>query len=268
MSLSDIISGELAEKLSALSVDDFKAIARAGSLQMGPQALYEGVRTLATGGGPTLPGGGGAPRPLVIQAWSFVKDHGQYHDTYGLSSARAGELTDLLRSDQDKARAEITSVVTAALRQKGSPRPVTVTLQGMPGAPSTDHSLRPGSGPARAALKAEIRREPAFYGMYTFSVEDTGRSGAQHFRVSLGGGLYATSTSKQGAIDAARICRRHGRRHELIAPMICFWLKGKEPLYGDSIPEKVTFGGILAPNDTPPSDPVAKDKTVAQRASE
>jgi len=268
MSLSDVISRELAGKLSDLSVADFQALARAGSLQLGPKALHDGVKALARGEDATLPLGGGQPRPIKILAWSFLKDHGQFHDAYGLTSARAGELTDLLRSDREKAVAEIATIVTAALRKKGSPRPVSVSLEGMPGVPATDHSSRSIAGGTRASFKEEIRRDPAYYGMFSCTVEDTGRSGAQRYRAKLGGGLYATHGSKVGAIDVFRICRKHGRAHELIVDNVAFWLEGREPLFGDSIPSKVIFDGRLSPNADPPSEPVGKSKTVSSPPDE
>lgn len=263
MALNGIIGPELAGKLASLTADDFAALARAGSLGLSPSKLFEGVQAIAGGDRYDLPKGGGLPKALTIQAWSFVKDHGQYHDTYGLTSARAGELTDLLRKDPDAARAEITTIVTAALRQRGSPRPVVVNTAGMPGAPTTDHSARPVTSSNRNALKDEIRRAPATYGLYRFVADDTGRAGGERYSVRLGGGLYAFHQSKQGAIDSARICRRHGRRHALIASSIALWLAGKNPLYGDAIPSKVVFDGVLGPNETYPEDPVPKGQTTA-----
>lgn len=263
MSLNGIIGTALAEKLVDLSVDDFIALARAGSLGLPPQKLFEGVQAIASGATYDLPTGGGQPKAIVVQAWSFVKDHGQYHDTYGLSSSRAGELTDLLRSNRDAAVAEIAAVVTAALRKRGSPRPVVVNTNGMPGAPTTDHSARPITSTNRNALKEEIKRSPATYGLYRFVAEDTGRAGAERFAVRLGGGLFAFHQSKQGAIDTARICRRLGRRHEPIIASIAFWLGGKNPVYGDAIPTKVEFTGVLGPNEEVPADPVVRDRTTA-----
>lgn len=263
MSLNGIISASLAGKLSELTVEDFVALVRAGSLGLPPAKLREGVQVIAGGGHYELPQGGGQPKPLVIQAWSFVRDHGQYHNTYGLSSARAGELTDLLRSDYDRAVEEITKIVSASLRQRNSPRPVVVTPAGMPGAPTTDHSSRPVTSSDRNALKEEIKRSPATYGLYSFAVKDTGRSGGERFSARLGGGLFALHASKQGAIDTARICRLRGRRFDLIAPNIAFWLEGKGPVYGDAIPDRITFDGRLEPNGSAPDDPVVRDRTVA-----
>lgn len=263
MALNGIIGSELAAKLASLTADDFAALARAGSLGLSPAKLHEGVKAIAAGAQYDLPRGGGLPKPITIQAWSFVRDHGQYHDTYGLSSARAGELTDQLRKDPDSACAEIAAIVTAALRQRGSPRAVVVNTAGMPGAPTTDHSARPVTSSNRNALKEEIRRSPATYGLYRFVAEDTGRAGGERYAVRLGGGLVAFHQSKQGAVDTARICRRLGRQSPLIVSSVAFWIQGRSPTYGDAIPAKVSFDGVLGPNQQPPEDPVPRDKTVA-----
>lgn len=266
MSLSDVISKELADALSGLSVSDFQALARAGSLGLSPSALRAGVQAIERGDEAPLPPGGGQPRPLVIQAWSFVKDKGQYHDTYGLSSAKAGELTDLLFSDREKGLAEITSIVTAALRQRGSKRPIRVTAAGLPGASDVEGAAPAAGGSDRLALKDEIRRDPATYGLYQFLAEDTGRSGGERFRVGLGGGLYACHQSKVGAVDVARICRKHGRDFPLIHDHIVFWMEGMNPVRGDAIPSRITYSGVLPPNGEPPADPVARAKTSSPDA--
>jgi len=266
MSLNGVIDEELAERLAGLSTEDFAAIARAGSLGLSPTQLRAGVQTILNGDVSDLPSGGGQPKPLIVQAWSFARDKGQYHDTYGLSSAQAGELTDLLRANAEEAVKKITEIVTTHLRTKGSNRPVQVNLAGLPSSTHAPQAVN-GGRTGRGVLKDEIRQDPAFFGLFqSFVVEDTGRTGSERFRVRLGGGLYATHPSKQGAIDTARVCRKHGRHHDLVAGSVAFWLEGKPPQYGDSIPAKVTFDGKLPPNGNVPADPVVKDKTVAQPA--
>jgi len=264
MSLNGVISEELAKILANLKLEDVEAVIRAASLGLGPPQLLNGIQAVARGDDVPLPTGGGAPKPIVIQAWSFVRDRNQYHDTYGLTSAQAGDLMDLLRTDQDKGIAEITTIVSAHLRQRGSNKAVSVVTEGMPGsAPSSSQSGQVGKA-GKGALKDEIRHDPSYYGLFQFQAQDTGRSGSERYRVRLGCALYATHPSKVGAIDVAKICRKHGRHYPLIADRICLWIAGGNPLYGDAIPEKVKFDGMLAPNDTIPADPVAKDKTVAQ----
>lgn len=260
MSLSSIISKETAEHFSDVTADDLSAIVKALSLGYKPETLSAAIDSLNRGQDPVLPPATGAPRPITINAWSFVKDHGQYHDTYGLSSAKAGELQDMLRTDADKAIAEINKIVTDALRQKGSTRPVFVSRTGMPGTSPAGEST-PSGGLNRQELKDRIRRNPTVFGMYRFAAEDTGRDGPHKFRVKLGGGLYSVFSNKDGAIDIARICRVHGRHDEQISGYVAFWLEGKPPLFGSDIPERVTFDGRLTPDEELPADPAARAKT-------
>jgi len=264
MALKHVISEDLASKLSELTVEEISCLVKASSLGLKPSQLHAGIQALAEGSEYELSAAGGAPRPIVIQAWSFVRDRGQYHDTYGLTSAKAGELSDLLRTDREKGVAEITAVVTAALRKKGSAKPVTVSTLGLPGIPTAESGMASTTGANHDALKEEIKRSPAEYGLYKFTVEDTGRSGGQRFRVRLGGGLYAIHASKRGAVDVARITRKHGRTHELVAGNVALWIDGKSPLIGADIPTKISFTGQLLANQPLPADPVAKDKTVAE----
>lgn len=260
MSLSSIVTKETAEHFADVTADDLSAIVRALSLGYKPDSLIAAIDSLNRGQDPTLPPATGAPRPITINAWSFVKDHGQYHDTYGLSSAKAGELQDMLRTDADKAIAEINKIVTDALRQRGSTRPVYVSKTGMPGASPAGEST-PSGGLNRQELKDQIRRNPTVFGMYRFAAEDTGKTAPHKFRVRLGGGLYSVFSNKDGAIDIARICRVHGRHYELIAGYVAFWLEGKPPLFGNDIPERITFDGKLTPDEELPADPAVKAKT-------
>jgi len=263
MSLTDILSEDLCERLKDLSVEDFAALARAGSVGLTPKLLREGIRAVGEGEEVSLPGMGGTPKPLNIQAWSFVNDRGQYADTYHLSSARAAELKDLLLADPESALREITEVVTVALRKRGSPKPVRVSLGAVPGTGAGQGDGGPGAGVTSRALKDEIRRNDKLYGMYRFVPEDTGRAGATRFRVDLGGGLYASYQSKVGAVDVARICRVHGRTHALVIDHVSLWLDGRSPLFGSDIPAKITFSGQLKPNEAPPAKPMQKDKTIS-----
>ncbi|QDB74988.1 MAG: putative PAS-rich protein [Phaeoacremonium minimum tetramycovirus 1] len=262
--LNGIIAVELATALAEFDPDSIGSIVKAASLGYSPESLHAAIVSIAQGNVVPLPHGGGAPAPLTIQAWSFVKDKGQYHDTYGLSSAQAGELSDLLMEDRDKAFKRITDVVTTRLRMRGSERAVKIVDSGMPSKSSQSSAV--ASGSTSRGLKEEIRRDPATYGLYKFVATDTGRAGSERFSVQLGGGLFATHASKAGATDVARICRVKGRKYPLIADRVAFWLSGSQPCYGDAIPSKVTFDGKLAPSEAVPANPSPKAKTEAPTA--
>nr|UYK54780.1 PAS rich protein [Talaromyces amestolkiae polymycovirus 1] len=263
MSLSSIITEELAAKLKGLTVDDFSSIIRACSVGMTPVRLAEGVSALTEGEDYTLPDRAIQPKALTIQAYSFVRDPCQYNSTYGLDSSRAGQLLDLLRSDPTKGQEEIQTIVSAHLRRKGSKRPVIVTMAGFPSSVPVPGGTQVPAGSDKKALKAEIKNDSALYGMYRFGVIDTGRAGPERFMVKLGGGLVAFHQSSHSAVDVARITRKHGRAHPLVAAHVAQFMEGHSPRYGDSIDKKITFSGKLAPSDQPPADPVEKAKTAA-----
>jgi len=262
MSLSSVIPDDVLERLSSLEIGDFTVIASAISLGYSPHALGEAIMKLADGGDPSLPAVNGNPRPLTINAWSFVNDKGQYQHTYGLSSARAGELKGMLLESRDDACREISAVVTARLRARGSERPLIVSLDGMPGGTGVDPSP-PGSGKPGKELKQEIVRDSARYGQYTFVASDTNRSGSLRFRVHLGKGFYAVFQNKVGAVDVARIARVKGRFDELVSDHICLWPNGAVPRFGSDIPEKYEFDCILPPSAPTPPEVGNKAATAA-----
>lgn len=263
MAVSNIVSKDLAAKLSELSLGDFKALTQAGSLGLTPDDLCEHVHAINSGGNPEFPRGVGRPKPIKVLAWSFVNDRAQYHDTYGLETTRAAELKDMLLAETDKGVAEITRVVTEVVRRRGSTKPVAVLTTGLPGTPGTGAGVSQAGGVGRGALKDQIRQKPAQYGLYSFTAEDTGRTGSTRFRCGLGGGFYSTHPSKQGAVDIAKIARVEGRDFPLIADRVAFWLDGSKPLFGDDIPTKAVFSCQLPPHEPAPADPVIAPKTVA-----
>jgi len=262
MSLNDSMSQETAKRLSVMTSEDLITLVKSLSLGFQPTELHSAIGRVSNG--EVVPVGSklGTPRPLTINAWSFVNDHGQFSDTYGLTDGAAGELKGKLRTAPDDAVKEITAIVSAALAKRGSNRPVLVTRDGMPGSGKTDHKPAP-SQQGGADLKMEIAQNPTLYGMYAFDAEDTGRPGPYRFRVRLGSGLYAVFPSKKGAIDVARICRVKGRDDPAIAGRVVFWRDGKPPLTGPDIPDKIAFDGRQKPDEPLIPEPVSSAATVA-----
>jgi len=262
MSLNDVFDVATAARVAQLERSDVDLIIKAAALGMKADAVYDGAVAIADGQVVELPKNLGAPRPVTINAWSFVNDRGQYHATYGLTDVKAAELKTLLRDSTDEGLKQIHDLVSAALRKRGSERPVAVSRDGMPG--SSGAAQLPGPGrQGGATLKAEIIRNPQLYGMYKFEAVDSGRPGPMRFKVALGAGLYATFPNKSGAIDVARICRVNGRDYPVIAGRVAFWREGKAPLTGGDIPESVKFDGKLGPGEQPPAEPVSKAATEA-----
>ncbi|QRF54816.1 hypothetical protein [Beauveria bassiana polymycovirus 4] len=262
MSLHDVISKDVAVRLAELEKGDLELVLKVASLGLSSSQIWEGALALSEDREYALPRKLGGPRPITINAWSFVNDRGQYHDTYGLTDARAGELKTLLRGETDQGVTEITAVVSSALQKKGSNRPVRVVRDGMPGSGKADGAPGPGKQTGDD-LKVEIAQHPQIYGMYNFEVEDTGRPGPLRFRCHLGHSLYACFPNKRGAIDVARICRVQGRRHAAVDGRVYFWMDGKSPLGGADIPEKVSFDGKLLPLADVPPKAVSKAATEA-----
>nr|WAA18816.1 hypothetical protein [Trichoderma barbatum polymycovirus 1] len=257
MSLNDVLPTDTAARIAGLQPGDVAAIIKAASVGLSAKAIHAGATEISRGGHYDLPSLLGSPRPIRINIWSFIHDHGQYADTYGLTDARAGELKALLRTDRDAAVKEVTDVVTGVLRRRGSPRPVIVTLDGMPGAPSTDHSAAAPKGD-EGRFTAEITRQSGLYGMYQFEAVDSGLRGPYQFKVPLGGDLYAAYRNKKQAVNVARICRVKGRFDDLVVGHVVHWPEGGAPVSGDNIPDDVTFDGRLKPGEV--YDPKAKGK--------
>lgn len=260
MSLSDVVVGDALQRLSALKLEDFTVIASATSLGYKPEGLFQAVRSLKDGQAVELPRGGGQPKPLTINAWSFVNDREQYHGTYLLPSTRAIEIKELLLKDREAAKAAILEVVSARIAARGSNKEPRVSFDGMPGsAGGADNTARVTH--VGADLCEEIKKDSARYGQYKFKPEDTDRTGSLRFKVPLGMGLYATYQNKRGAVNVARIVRVKGRFDELVVEHVHFWMPGKPWLSGSDIPEKVTFDGKLAPSQQAPANPVPSAKT-------
>lgn len=266
MSPAPILSAEQAAHLAQLTVDDVSLVIKLASLGLKAKEIQQYAAEIAEGGDPEIDLAPGAPRPVVIHAWSFVKDRGQYHSTYGLSSAQAGELLDLLHTDPKDAVKRIQAIVSERLRLRGSSRPVVVDLEGAPSSTSAKGGAPPSGDGGLSLLRQEIKRNSGVYGSYRFTAYPTSRPGGQAFAVGLGGGLYAFGQSKAVAVAAARIARVKGRSDDLVRPYIHFWMEGSSPRAASDIPAKV-WDGRLGPHTEPPAEPATKAKTEAPTTS-
>lgn len=252
-----------AESIAALDEDVVTAIVKLASLGLRSSDISGYASDLAAGKDRGPPSPNTSPRPVKIVAWSFVKDRGQYHGTYGLSAARAGELTELLLSDPDAAATTISTIVSEKLRRNGSQKPVHVSLAAIPRASGKDGTPPPSNDGGLRLIRSEIRANSGVYGSYKFVPQATGKLGAHSFRVSLGAGLYVYAQSKQLAVAAARVCRIKGRKDELVQHLVAQQTGDSSPKFGADISEKISFDGRLGPNDVPPPVPGTRAKTVA-----
>ncbi|AKE49498.1 capsid protein [Botryosphaeria dothidea RNA virus 1] len=263
-----LLTKEQASLLAALGEGEVAAIIKLASLGLRPTGILEYARAVDGDEVPAPPTPNTAAKPVTIVAWSFLKDRGQYHATYGLSAPRAGELLELLLTDADAAAREIHTIVADALRQRGSPRPVHVTLDGVPSRKKAGGEGAPTGDGGLGLLSQEIASNPGTYGSYRFVPEQTGQPGARAYRVRLGGGLYVFAQSKKLATAAARITRVKGRSDPLVRDFVAFWATGSSAKFGGEIPDKVTFDGRQGPNEPLQSDPTTKAKTTAGPSSE
>nr|QKK35405.1 putative PAS-rich protein [Erysiphe necator associated polymycovirus 1] len=264
MLLNDLLSEAVAARIAALDLSDIEAILSVTASGFRPAELHKAAISIARGEevetNPEL----GRPRPLTIVAWSFVNDRVQYHDTYGLTDAAAGELQSLLRANCADGCEKIREVVQASLTRTGSTRPLVISTSGVPNAPVTPGEP-PRPGKVGAELKEEIRRNAQLYGQYQFTAVDSGAMDKSRFRVPLGGGLFATNQSKAGAVDVARITRVRGRLHPLVIDRVAFIRTGRAPVFGAAIPDKVSFDGRLPPRAVPPADPIERSDSQTTR---
>jgi len=197
-----------------------------------------------------------APTPtkvgtVVVQAYSFVRDPGQYAATYGLTSARAAELRDLLASDSEKAQEEIRAIVAKRLRDRGSPKVAHVVLGAAPSNPEAKAFGRVADAEA-LALFAKAGGYQAQVGAYDFDVEETGRKGRVAFRVRLGAGLAAVGHNRRVALCAARLVRVLGRHDPVLAPYIAQFAGG-EATFGEDVEADIPDG--RGPPKWRPADP-------------
>jgi len=262
MSLSSAFTKETLERLGELEKDDFVAMASAVTLGYNPGMFYEAVQNFKHGIDPALPHASGQPKPLTVNAWSFVNDRAQFHGVYGLSTAEAAELKDLLMSNREEALSRIESIVSQQLQRKGSRKGVAVSLTGMPGSRAGPGGVEPN--PISRELKIEIDSDGSRYGRYKFEATATPFDGPHAFTVPLGGGFNAYFSNKRGAVDVARIARVRTRFFPLIAGYVGFNVPGAPaPLFGDAIPAKANWDCVLGPNEPLPPPPASKATTAA-----
>lgn len=262
MSLNNIIDADLAKVLSKLTVENLNAVMTAAAQGYNAKALKGGVDAIARGESVDLPSRDGGPKPTQVQAWSFLKDRGQYGLTYGMTSAAAGELMDLLLKDPDKGVEKVRTFIQEHPRTKRSGKAVIVSKVGIPSSGDTEGATPPTGKGGLAALKAEIRSKSGLYGGYRFEAEATDRIGHLAYRVRLGSSLFACFQNKEGAVAVARIVRVKGIKDALVKDNVVFWREGKVPVGLDDFPEGLTFDGVLPQNGAIPPDVASSPKTV------
>uniref|UniRef100_A0AB74UJU9 Capsid protein n=1 Tax=Phyllosticta capitalensis polymycovirus 2 TaxID=3367396 RepID=A0AB74UJU9_9VIRU len=265
MAFQQYMNRETAERVAGLEPGDVHAIIKLAALGLKPPQIEEVASEIADGREPSAKPANGRAGRIVINPWSFVKDYGQYHGVYGLSSEQAGRLLDLMMHDQDEAVKQIKEIADAKLTQNGSTKVAFVDPSMIPAKAGTSAVGPPSNDGGLAALKEIIKERPHVYGSYKFVAQPTGLGGVLTYGVDLGGSLVAMGQSKALAVAAARLCSQLGRHDNIVEPYIYGYEDGRDPLPPGRIPKQFWDGRRGSAEAPPP--PMAKRAKTATPAA-
>jgi len=244
-----LVSKDNAAAIVQLDQSLVDAILRLSSLGLRSAALIDYCEAVASGETPVAGVSNGA-KPLVIQAYSFLSDKSICVGKFGMGLAEAAEAMELIKRDPEAGRAAVQQAVHAYQSRKGSPKPITVTLEGMP---SGRGGSRAGGDGGKAELSELMRRHQALAGAYKFAAKEHGPDGPERFLVRLGGNLAVVGQNKAVALKAASLVRVLGRRHQTLAKYVRLYVPGRSLMSSDKIPDDV-YNGIIAPDEVMPAD--------------
>ncbi|ASV63095.1 capsid protein [Colletotrichum camelliae filamentous virus 1] len=228
-----------AAKVAALDQGVVELVIKLAAMRLKPPALLAYATEVAQGKVPTAALSVGTPKPVTIQAHSWLNDPRQYADRYGVSEEDVRNLRSLYQDDSAACMDRISAIVTDFLRKTGSQKAVRVVSTGDPGTnPATANPLA-GSRGLVASYASEIRSNSGVYGSYTFETFETGRDVTQAFGVDLGHEVYVLAQSKKMAIMVARIATVKGRTDPLALPYIYYISSGGRAVVGDEIPADI-----------------------------
>lgn len=226
------------------------AILRLASMGLNPEGVVDYCQKVADGETPPVASATGGAKPLVIQAYSFLRDQSICVGKYGMDVTDAAKALEVIRKDPEEGKRIVLEAVNAHQVRKASPKPVVVTLDGLPAARG---GVRTGGGDGgKAELSELMRRNQAIAGQYSFAVLDNGPDGPERFRVELGGNLAVVGQNKNVAHKAASLVRVLGRRHQTLVKYVRLHVPGKPLAPSTKIPEAV-YNGVIAPDEEPPT---------------
>jgi len=235
--------------ISSVDQGVVEAILRLSSLGLKAPAISDYCQSVS-GGDTPVAGLTGGPKPLVIQAYSFLSDKSICVGKFGMELPDAAAALELIKRDPEEGKRAVQQAVAAHQSRKGSPKPVVVTLEGLPsgkGGPKTS-----GDG-GKGELSELMRRHQALAGAYKFAARDHGPNGPDKFVVFLGGNLAVVGQNKAVATKAAALVRVLGRKHQVLVKYVRLHVPGRSLLSADKIPDEV-YLGIIAPDESPPPD--------------
>lgn len=245
-----LVSKDIAELISDLSVEVVVAILRLSSFGFNPDQILQYCEKVKDGEELGSLPTAGSPKPLVIQAYSFLSDTSICVKKFGMELSTAAATLELIKTDPEGAVATVREVVGAYLQKQGSTKPVVVTLNGMPsskGGPSIS-----GDG-GKAELAALMKRYQTAAGSYKFEAVQQGPVGPEHYMVRLGGNLVTVGQNKVVAVKAAALVRVLGRKHPVLVKYVRLYAPGRSLAAADKIKDSV-YDGTLAPDDKLPED--------------
>jgi hypothetical protein len=252
-----LVSKTNAQAVSELDQSLIDAILRLSSLGLKPDGIVNYCTKVAADEAPPVLAAGGA-KPLTIQAYSFLSDKSICVGKFGMDLKDAAEALEILKRDPEEGRKIVHRAVAAHQAARGSPKPIVVTLSGLP---SSKGGPRPGGDGGKAELSELMRRHQALAGSYKFTAEGYGPVGPEQFRVLLGGNLAVVGQNKATALKAAALVRVLGRRHPILVKYVRLYVPGKSLASSDKIPAAV-YDGIIAPDEKAPTDEKGGNSTV------
>jgi len=256
-SVPRLVSKDNAKAIADLNQSVVDAILRLSSMGIRPDGIIDYCTRVADDEAPAAVVAAGA-KPLVIQAYSFLSDKAICVDKFGMELSAAAEALEVLKRDPDEGRKIVQKAVADYQAKRGSPKPITVTLTGLPssrGGPKTS-----GDG-GKAELFELMRRHQSLAGAYKFVAEEYGPPGPERFRILLGGNLAVVGQNKAVAVKAAALVRILGRRHQTLVKYVRGFSPGKALIPSDKIPATV-YSGVIAPDEARPVDQGVGTSTV------
>lgn len=248
-SVPRLVSKDNAKAVAELDQSVVDVILRLSSLGVKPTGIIEYCGHVADDESVPVIVPGGA-KPLTIQAYSFLSDKSVCVDKFGMDLAAAAEALEVLKRDPEEGRKIVHKAVSDYQAKRGSPKPIVVTLTGLP---SSKGGPKTGGDGGKAELSELMRRHQALAGAYKFVAEEHGPPGPERFRILLGGNLAVVGQNKACAVKAAALIRILGRRHQTLVKYVRLYVPGKALAPSDKIPSTV-YDGIIAPDEKPPTD--------------
>lgn len=253
-----LISKDNAKAVVELEQSVVDAVLRLSSLGLKPDSIIDYCQKIVDDEVPTVAAITPGPKPLTIQAYSFLSDTSICVDKYGMDLTEAAQALKILRTDPEKGREIVFAAVTAHQMAKNSPKPVSVSLAGLP---SSRGGPKSGGDGGKAELSELMRRNQAVAGQYSFKASEYGPDGPERFMVKLGGNLAVVGQNMAVAQKAAALVRVLGRRHQTLVKYVRLYVPGKPLAPSNKLPDTV-YSGVIAPDEKPPSDNAGNGSTV------